>query len=116
MAIARAVYSDSDIYLVDDCLSALDPEVSKAILENVILGELKYKTRLVVTHFYHHFKDSERVIFMKNGAIQIDGEYRNVRGTNEFREYAKEIQENIEKEEKAYSEKLLKNKKNMFLS
>ena len=35
VSIARAVYSQSDIYLIDDCLSALDAYVGKAILDDV---------------------------------------------------------------------------------
>ena len=91
VAIARAVYSDSDIYLIDDCLSALDAEVGKAVLEKVILGELRKKTRLMVTHFYNHFKDSDRVVLMKDGAIEIDGSFDQTRATKEFSEYAKEL-------------------------
>ena len=67
ISIARAVYSDSDIYLIDDCLSSLDAAVGKAILEEVILGELKNKTRIVVTHFYHYFRNTDRVILLQKG-------------------------------------------------
>lgn len=41
ISIARAVYSDSDIYLIDDTLSALDFEVGKKIMEDVFRGYLK---------------------------------------------------------------------------
>jgi len=36
LALARAVYSDSDIYLLDDPLSAVDTKVAKRIFENCI--------------------------------------------------------------------------------
>ena len=36
ISIARALYSDADIYLIDDCLSALDAYVGKSIFENAI--------------------------------------------------------------------------------
>lgn len=43
ISIARAVYSDNDIYIIDDALSALDAEVSQNIMENVFCGKLKQK-------------------------------------------------------------------------
>ena len=113
VAIARAVYFDSDIYLIDDCLSALDAEVGKAVLEKVILGELKDKTRLVVTHFYHHFKNNDRVLFMKNGEVQIDKNFQKIKQTKEFREYAKEQEENVDEEEKLNRKKILERQKSM---
>ena len=36
ISIARALYADADIYLIDDCLSALDAYVGKAIFANVL--------------------------------------------------------------------------------
>lgn len=50
VSIARAVYSDRDIYIIDDCLSALDAYVGKAILDGVFKEYLKGKTRIMVTH------------------------------------------------------------------
>ena len=47
---ARAVYSDADIYLLDDPLSAVDPEVAKLIFDLCINGYLKDKVRILVTH------------------------------------------------------------------
>ena len=115
VAIARAVYSDSDIYLIDDCLGALDAEVGKAVLQKVILGVLKDKTRLVVTHFYYHFKDTDRVILMKKGEIEIDSSFRKVKGTKEFSDYAKELEENkqtLEKEKKI-QEKIISSQRSL---
>ena len=41
VSIARAVYSRADIYIIDDCLSALDAHVGKKIYENVLRSELR---------------------------------------------------------------------------
>ena len=49
ISIARAVYADSDIYLIDAALSALDAEVGAKIMENVFLGKLRNKTRIMCT-------------------------------------------------------------------
>ena len=48
--LARSVYSDSDIYLLDDPLSALDVRVSREIFHKCIKGQLKDKTIILATH------------------------------------------------------------------
>ena len=50
ISLARAVYSDADIYLLDDPLSAVDPEVAHAIFTGCIMGYLKSKLVVLVTH------------------------------------------------------------------
>ena len=50
ISLARAVYSDADIYLLDDPLSAVDPEVAHAIFTECITGHLKSKLVVLVTH------------------------------------------------------------------
>lgn len=50
IGLARAVYSESDIYLMDDPISALDANVKKKIFQNVFMTELTGKTRILVTH------------------------------------------------------------------
>ena len=50
LGLARAVYADKDIYLMDDPISALDAHVRKQIINNVYFGVLKDRTRILVTH------------------------------------------------------------------
>ncbi|KAF4523999.1 hypothetical protein B566_EDAN013841 [Ephemera danica] len=50
VALARAVYQDKEIYLMDDILSAVDPNVAKNIFSKCILSLLKNKTRILCTH------------------------------------------------------------------
>lgn len=51
MGINRAVYHGSDIFLLDDVLSAVDAHVASSILQNAILGPLmNQKTRILCTH------------------------------------------------------------------
>ena len=69
MCLARAIYSDSDIYIIDDVLAALDSHVGKNIFENLIIGRLAGKTRLFITHAIHYAKRAERIAVMKNGEI-----------------------------------------------
>lgn len=50
ICLARAVYADTDLYLLDDPLSAVDSNVAKNIFKNVINGMLKDKGVILVTH------------------------------------------------------------------
>jgi ABC-type transport system involved in cytochrome bd biosynthesis fused ATPase/permease subunit len=47
---ARAIYKNADIYLLDDPLSAVDSEVANTMFERTILGLLKSKCVIIVTH------------------------------------------------------------------
>ncbi|MBA0691011.1 hypothetical protein Goari_008659 [Gossypium aridum] len=52
LALARAMYQDSDVYLLDDILSAVDAHVAKWILQNAILGPLvEHKTRILFSAY-----------------------------------------------------------------
>ena len=50
VSLARAVYSDRDVYLLDDPLSAVDPDVALTVFRRVVLDLLLGKTILLVTH------------------------------------------------------------------
>ncbi|KAI4485478.1 hypothetical protein M0804_006983 [Polistes exclamans] len=73
--LARAVYANADIYLLDDPLSAVDARVSRRILEDCICGYLKDKTRILVTHQLQFLKSADQVIAMQNGSIQTRGDF-----------------------------------------
>jgi ABC-type transport system involved in cytochrome bd biosynthesis fused ATPase/permease subunit len=49
ISLARALYEDGDIYLLDNPISALDSQISQKIIENVIKGYLKNKCVVLVT-------------------------------------------------------------------
>ncbi|KAF9906392.1 hypothetical protein EC991_000722 [Linnemannia zychae] len=73
--IARAVYFDADVVLLDDPLSAVDAHVGKYLFKNCILGALQGKTRVLVTHQLHVLPQVDYVICMKDGEIVERGTF-----------------------------------------
>jgi ATP-binding cassette, subfamily C (CFTR/MRP), member 1 len=76
LGIARAVYSDADVIILDDVLAALDSIVARRVFEQCVVGLLGGKTRLLVTHNDDLLTHSavDVVITMTNGNMSI--EYR----------------------------------------
>jgi len=73
ISFARALYSDSDILLLDDLLSAVDVHVGKFILKETLLKYCKEKTVLLVTHAIYYLKYVDKILIMENGRIVLDG-------------------------------------------
>ena len=73
--LARAVYFDADILLLDDIFSALDMHVGAAIFKNCILGSIRHKTRLLVTHQLQYAQFADQVLFMHDGRITEQGTF-----------------------------------------
>lgn len=70
--LARAVYRNADIILLDDVLSAVDAHVGKFILESCICGLLKDKTRILATHQLSMLEHADRIIFLdSDGSVKI---------------------------------------------
>lgn len=78
ISIARGVYSQSDIYLFDDPLSALDGNVSQSIYSKLITKYLKDKTRILVTNDHSNLQEADRIILMKQGEIIFNGTYQSL--------------------------------------
>ena len=89
ISIARALYSDSDIYLVDDCMSALDSHVGGAILEEVFFEHLKHKTIIMTTHRYHFLSRVDDIYVLKDGEIITGGPYEQIKETKEIQQFVK---------------------------
>ncbi|XP_048239475.1 multidrug resistance-associated protein 1-like [Haliotis rufescens] len=80
VSLARAVYNDADIYLLDDPLSAVDSHVGKHIFDKVIsrTGLLAGKTRILVTHGIHWLPAMDSILVMTSGQISESGTYRDL--------------------------------------
>ncbi|XP_008945689.1 PREDICTED: canalicular multispecific organic anion transporter 2 [Merops nubicus] len=104
VSLARAVYSSSDIYLLDDPLSAVDSHVAKHIFDKVIGpdGVLKGKTRILVTHGISFLPQVDHIVVLVDGKISEMGSYQELLKQNKafaefLRNYA--LDENIEEDE-----------------
>ncbi|XP_047424944.1 multidrug resistance-associated protein 1-like isoform X2 [Mugil cephalus] len=77
VSLARAVYRKSDIYLLDDPLSAVDAHVGQHIFDQVVgpRGLLKDKTRVLVTHGLSFLPKADLVLVMEDGQISEMGSY-----------------------------------------
>ena len=73
LSLARALYSDADIYLFDDPISAVDSKVARQIFNNVIRPLQGRKTVLLVTHQIPYLHECNRIIILEDGAIKGDG-------------------------------------------
>ncbi|CAJ0826241.1 3215_t:CDS:10 [Entrophospora sp. SA101] len=80
VALARAVYSRADIYLLDDTLSAVDAHVGKHIFEKVIgsNGLLRKKTRIFVTHGIHYLSQTDFIVMLREGKITEQGNFESL--------------------------------------
>lgn len=67
VSLARAVYAERDIVLMDDPISALDANVKKKIYKEVFMGKLRDKTRILVTHAIDFLEHVDRIIIMEKG-------------------------------------------------
>ena len=76
---ARAVYADKDLLLLDDPISALDANVKKKIFKNLLVGHLKNKTRILVTHAVDFLHLVDRILVIKEGEITLDGNYEQLK-------------------------------------
>ncbi|KAF9584556.1 hypothetical protein BGW38_006031, partial [Lunasporangiospora selenospora] len=78
ISLARAVYAQADIYLLDDPLSAVDAHVGRAIFDKVIGpgGLLSGKTRILVTHQIQYLVQSTNIMMLREGRIVEQGSFQ----------------------------------------
>ena len=98
IALARALYSNRDIYFMDDTLSAVDVHVGTAIVQECLMKYLEGKTRISITHNWDYLKYVEDVIIMNDGQVVQRGTYAQIKETPIY-------QDIVEKYKKAEQEK-----------
>ncbi|XP_036143538.1 multidrug resistance-associated protein 4 [Monomorium pharaonis] len=76
--LARALYRQSDIYLLDDPLSAVDTHVSQHLFQECIQRYLDGKTRLLATHQLQYIKGVDAIILLEQGKIKYFSHYQDL--------------------------------------
>ncbi|XP_052505998.1 LOW QUALITY PROTEIN: ATP-binding cassette sub-family C member 4-like [Budorcas taxicolor] len=75
ISLARAMYQDADIYLLDDLLSTVDAGVSRHLFEQCIRQALKEKITILVTHQLQYLEDTSQILILKDGKMMKRGTY-----------------------------------------
>ncbi|NXW78217.1 MRP7 protein, partial [Hirundo rustica] len=73
IALARAIYQEKELYLLDDPLAAVDADVASHIMRKCIFGVLKDKTRVLCTHRTEFLEKADALLLMDNGRIVKTG-------------------------------------------
>ncbi|XP_053721093.1 ATP-binding cassette sub-family C member 12 isoform X1 [Synchiropus splendidus] len=76
ISLARAVYSNKDIYLLDDPLSAVDAHVGKHIFQECIKKELQGKSVLLVTHQLQYLEFCDNILLLEDGQVREAGSHQ----------------------------------------
>ncbi|KAL3741425.1 hypothetical protein ACJRO7_016980 [Eucalyptus globulus] len=75
VSLARAVYSNSDVYIFDDPFSALDAHVGRQVFNSCIKENLRGKTRVLVTNQLHFLPQVDQIILVHEGMVKEEGTF-----------------------------------------
>lgn len=77
LTLARAVYARADVYLLDDCLSAVDQHVGRHLIDNVLgpKGLLSGKTRILATNSIPVLMEADMILLLRDRKILERGNY-----------------------------------------
>ncbi|XP_026449117.1 ABC transporter C family member 8-like isoform X2 [Papaver somniferum] len=73
--LARAVYNDADIYLLDDPFSAVDAHTASTLFNDCVMAALEKKTVILVTHQVEFLSEVDRILVMEGGKMTQSGTY-----------------------------------------
>ncbi|XP_065061425.1 ATP-binding cassette sub-family C member 10-like [Rhopilema esculentum] len=93
ISLARAVYQNKCIYLMDDPFAAVDAHVSQHILSKCMLGMLKKKTRIICTHHTKYLYDADLIIVVDKGSIVMSGTPDEILNSSEIRQLSLETED-----------------------
>lgn len=91
--LARAIYKQADIYLLDDPLSAVDTHVGKFIFEHCVKDFLREKVCVLVTHQLQYLAEVKHALLMNKGRVEVQGTFRELKSTKSFTMLANAIEE-----------------------
>jgi len=106
ISFARSLYSNSDILLLDDLLSAVDVHVGKFMMTETLMKYTQSKTRILVTHALYYLKYADKILMLEEGKIVEQGSYEVIKNTSRFKDmYATMMKE--EKEKRSTTAKII---------
>lgn len=108
--LARAIYKNADIYLLDDPLSAVDANVGKHLYEKCIKGFLSNKICILITHQLQYLSSADKIIIMKDGKIELEGKYTELQTSG--LDFAKLLEQFHSEEEEEKEKKKIKSRQN----
>ncbi|KAK4427310.1 ABC transporter C family member 8 [Sesamum alatum] len=73
--LARAVYNDADIYLLDDPFSAVDAHTAAALFNDCVMTALAKKTVILVTHQVEFLSNVDNILVLEGGQVTQSGSY-----------------------------------------
>ena len=73
LTLARALYEDADIYLLDDPISAVDAKVAKKLFRKCIRPLSEEKTVILVSHQLNYIEECDEVLILSGGRIKEKG-------------------------------------------
>ena len=76
ISLARCLYKDADLYLIDDPFASIDNKVGNKIFKEAFYDYLKNKTRILVTNELKNLSYVDRIIYMEKGKIIFNGNYK----------------------------------------
>ena len=97
ICLARAVYNDADIYILDDPISSVDPIVFNNIYGALLLNYLKNKTRIVLQHDQNFIQHMEYIYYINEGKIVFSGTYNEFINTKWYKKMTSKESSHIEK-------------------
>ncbi|XP_061402316.1 probable multidrug resistance-associated protein lethal(2)03659 [Musca vetustissima] len=100
--LARAVYRQADIYLLDDPLSAVDTHVGRHLFDQCMRQYLRDRTVILVTHQLQFLEQADVIVILDKGQVKAVGTYQSMRQSG-F-DYAKLLLNNGEGDEDAENE------------
>ena len=75
ISLARCLYKDADLYLLDDPLSSVDSKVGNKIFQKAFVKYLKNKARILVTNELNNLSSVDKIVYMENKKIIFVGSF-----------------------------------------
>ncbi|KAH6798573.1 multidrug resistance-associated protein 6 [Perilla frutescens var. frutescens] len=94
--LARSVYNDADIYLLDDPFSAVDVHTATVLFKDCVMTALAEKTVVLVTHQVEFLNSVDKILVVEGGKVIQSGSYKELMNTGTIFDQLVSTRENNE--------------------